>query len=85
MNLHLPFNRNFWLVIVGIVFAGGMVYGQAVSLNRTLDDYAGAMAASSVVTDEQVETRHIEFEVRMLIEVPLEDDFSEIDDALADL
>ena len=62
-----------------------MVYGQAVSLNRTLDAYAGAMAASSVITDEQVEMRHIEFEVRMLIQEPLEDDFSEIDDALADL
>lgn len=85
MNVHLPFNRYFWLALVGMMFAGGMLYGRAVNLNRTLDEQAASVASSAVVTDEQVEMRHIDIELRMLIEEPLEDDFTEIDDALADL
>lgn len=85
MNMHLPFNKYFWLALVAIVFAGGMTYGQIASLNDTLDEHAAAVAASSVMTQDRVQIRHIDLELQMLLEEPFEDDFTEVDDALEDL
>lgn len=81
---HKPFNRHFWLTLIAIIFAGGLIYGQAVGLNDTLDGTA-TVSSMTVFTPERIEMRHISTEIERLIEEPVEDDFTEIDEALEQL
>lgn len=80
--IHKPFNRYFWLTLVAVIFAGGLIYGQAVGLNDVLDQGAATVGNTVMFTPERVEFRHIDTELQALFEEPLEDDFSDVDAAL---
>ena len=81
---HKPFNKHFWLTLIAIIFAGGLVYGQAVGLNDSLDG-AAAVSSVTVFTPERIEIRHIGIEIERLLDDSMQEDFSEVDEALEEL
>jgi hypothetical protein len=82
---HKPFNKHFWFALSVIIFAGGLLYGQAVGLNDALDQGAATISAATVFTPERIEIRHIDSELRALTQEPLDDGFDEVDSALDEL
>jgi hypothetical protein len=82
---HKPFNKHFWLTLIAIIFAGGLIYGQAVGLNDALDQGAASVANAVVFSPERIELNHIGVELETLLEEPAEDEFIEVDEALGEL
>jgi hypothetical protein len=80
-----PFNKHFWIALAVIIFSGGLLYGQVVGLNDALDQGAATVANSIMFTPERIEFRHIDSELKALIEEPIENDFDEVDEALGEL
>lgn len=82
---HKPFNQHFWITLAAVLFTGGLMLGKAHSLNVALDAQNASLAAQASVALQRTELRHIDIEVRELLDETLEDDFSEVDVLFEDL
>lgn len=80
-----PFNLNFWLTLIAVIFAGGLVYGQAAGLNSELDKDAAALASWTAFSPERIQLRRIDLDVQNLVQEPWGADFTEVDGALEEL
>ena len=79
-----PLNRNFWLSLIILAFVGGMTAGQIASVNDELDRSSSA-AASHIYSEEFMEVKSLDRELKALGAEALDADFGEVDRALQEL
>jgi hypothetical protein len=82
---HLPFNRNFWLVLAATMFAGGLLFGRAAGLNDALNVASATLGTQGRFLQERTAMRQIDAELIQLDIPPSDEDFGEVDAALREL